>query len=150
MKKTLIVSLLALVAGIMTTQARDRDGSITLRDGRSVVRISIGDEDRNERVMVRRIRRLEEAVRDLQDTVYDLQTQTPVENKYVCGVKTCRHSTSIHNAGLRSCDFFGMWKNEIVEVWSYSGSEAERTAIQRLKTDKDVAFTQNTPNCRLK
>lgn len=75
--KKLIVLILAL--GTITSafaQAGPRteaNGSIKLGDGRNVVRISVGD-DRDERDMLRRIHRLEQAVRDLQDQVYQLQS----------------------------------------------------------------------------
>ena len=58
------------------------------RDDKPIVRISIG-QDRNQDAH-RRIQRLEEAVRDLQDMVYDLQDdrRDRIISEHVCVLKT--------------------------------------------------------------
>jgi hypothetical protein len=82
--KKLVVLILALASLTASAQRRgDRDGSITLSDGRSIVRIDVGDE-RDEREMLRRVRRLEQAVRDLQDKVYQLQAAPARRSYFVC------------------------------------------------------------------
>jgi len=77
MKKFILLALALLsLSAVAQRRGDDRDGSLTLRDGRNIMRIEIGD-DRDDRDMLRRVRRLEQAVRDLQDQVYQLQS-TPV------------------------------------------------------------------------
>lgn len=56
------------------------------RDSRpSIVRIEVGD-DRDDREMLRRIHKLEQAVRELQDKVYDLQSAPVRERGVYCMV----------------------------------------------------------------
>ena len=79
--KFIIIILLASMSltALAQRHGNDRprhDGSLTLRDGRSILRIDVGD-DRDDRDMLRRVRRLEQAVRDLQDQVYQLQVAPP-------------------------------------------------------------------------
>lgn len=64
---------------------RQGSGTVVLRDGRSIVRIEVGD-DRDDRDTLMRVRRLEQAVRDLQDKVYELQTNSAprTQTVYVC------------------------------------------------------------------
>lgn len=76
----IIVSLMAFSA---FAQSRVRNGNIDLGNGRSTVRIEIGD-DRDDREMLRRVRNLERAVRDLQDQVYQLQAQPRTITVHVC------------------------------------------------------------------
>ena len=70
-------------------QTRPSSGRIDLGGGRSTIRVDIGtgrtDANQNDR-----IRRLEEAVRDLQYQVYDLrdQPQTTIIRTNVCSLKT--------------------------------------------------------------
>lgn len=83
MKKLSFLFLaLAMITGSVFAQ-RDMGGSINLRDGRTTVRINVGD-DRDDRDMLMRIRRLEQAVRDLQDKVYDLQSAPRTQQVVVC------------------------------------------------------------------
>lgn len=76
----IVVSLMAFSA---LAQSRVRNGSIDLGNGRSTIRIEIGD-DRDDREMLRRVRNLERAVRDLQDQVYQLQSQPRTITLHVC------------------------------------------------------------------
>lgn len=90
-----LVSLLSLFA-ISSASARPLDvgGMITLRDGGNVVRISVGEEERNDRrSMARRIKRLERAVRALQNRVYDLEDDANTAPREVT-VHTCSLPTS--------------------------------------------------------
>lgn len=93
MKKTMmIVFTLMMTAMSLSAVARDYRDS---RDDRPIVRISVG-QDRNQDTH-RRIQRLEEAVRDLQDMVYDLQDdrRDRVFTEYVCALKTNFQGTFI-------------------------------------------------------
>lgn len=79
---TLLISAESFAQGRPRPVNPDRNGDgitdFRTRDGRRVVRIRVGDEDeRDDRVMRRRLRMLEEAVADLQAKVYELET-TPV------------------------------------------------------------------------
>lgn len=86
-----LLSLAFLMVALMSVSAfaqsrGDRDNgrnNVTLRDGRTILRIDIGD-DRDEREMLLRVRRLEEAVRDLQDQVYQLATTPRVRTVHTC------------------------------------------------------------------
>lgn len=81
----------------MSLTAFARDG----RDDRPVIRISVG-QDRNQDVH-RRIQRLEEAVRDLQDMVYDLQDdqRERVVREHVCVLKTTFDGSFIGKGSTR-------------------------------------------------
>lgn len=87
MKK--LIFAIALISTILSTgafaQRRDDrgNGRVTVGNGRSIVRIEIGD-DRDDREILMRVRRLEEAVRDLQDQVYQLQSQPQRREIWVC------------------------------------------------------------------
>jgi hypothetical protein len=150
MKLTSLVALCALIFSITATQAqRHRDGDITLTDGRRTVRINIGDERFERGQLMRRIRRLEEAVRDLQDSVYDLQTNPTQEVKFTCRAVTCRQSTSIHSASASNCSFFNMYRPETITVWAESGSRAEKKATAKLEQDTDVKQIQSAVSCSI-
>jgi hypothetical protein len=70
-------------------QSRSSNPRIDLGGGRSTIRVDIGT-DRTDANQNERIRRLEEAVRDLQYQVYDLrdQPQTTVITMNVCSLRT--------------------------------------------------------------
>lgn len=83
--KAFIVLALALVSLSSFAQRGgrgDREGSVTLGDGRNIVRIEVGD-DRDDREMLRRVRRLEQAVREMQEQVYQLQSTPAPRRSYV-------------------------------------------------------------------
>lgn len=85
MKKLLILALALTTTFSAFAQSRGVT-RVETRDGRSIIRISVNENDRDQN---RRIRDLEEAVRDLQDQVYDL-SRTPrvrTEIQYVCSVR---------------------------------------------------------------
>jgi hypothetical protein len=81
--KFVVAMLVSLITASAFAQSRVRDGRIDLGNGRSTIRIEIGD-DRDEREMLRRVRNLERAVRDLQDQVYQLQSQPRTISLHVC------------------------------------------------------------------
>ena len=86
MKKFLAVIILCAVGPF--AQADDIDGSIVLRDGSKTVRISVGDHVTNSVGTSKRIRRLERAVRDLQDRVYELEgDEQRVVATWICKVE---------------------------------------------------------------
>ncbi len=90
MKK--LVALVLTLVSISAFAQRDggrggrSDGRLDIGDGRSIIRIDIGD-DRDDRDMLRRLHRMEQAVRELQDQVYQLSTLPPAPRTidvYVC------------------------------------------------------------------
>ena len=85
MKKTFgLISLIFLVTiSASSAKSIDLDGSIILRDGSKVVRIDVGNEDKrgNGRSINKRIKRLERAVRALQNRVYELEDQETSESE---------------------------------------------------------------------
>jgi hypothetical protein len=107
-----------------------------------VIRIEIGsDSDRDTRAMVRRIARLEQAVRDLQNRVYQLEDRDPTPQvvKFNCSFKSCRQSTSIHDARSgNNCTFFRMWRDEKQVVWAVDGREASSNLEASIRSDKDI------------
>lgn len=90
MKK--IITILALV---LSTAAVARDyGTISLNDGKNIFRIDIGnDRDVETRQLVKRIVRLERAVRELQNRVYDLEDDAAPSRREVT-IFTCTLPTS--------------------------------------------------------
>jgi hypothetical protein len=84
MKKIILAIITLVFMSQVYAQSRiGRDGNIILDGGRTTVRIEIGDE-RDDRELLQRVRRLEHAVRDLQNKVYDLQTQPRTVTMNVC------------------------------------------------------------------
>ena len=81
----LMVALMSVSAFAQNRSDRNdnRRNNVTLRDGRTILRIDIGD-DRDDREMLMRVRRLEEAVRDLQDQVYQLAVTPRSRTVYTC------------------------------------------------------------------
>lgn len=138
MKKVFaLISLISLVT-ISTASARslDLDGSITLRDGGNVVRINVGGEDKQDsRSMIRRINRLERAVRALQNRAYDLEdTQELQVEKWTCKI--------VINAFGDT--YYGETKS--------SRGEAERSAHQKCLSEESFASscgTRATTTCTI-
>ena len=118
MKKLLALLSVLIIASQSLVAFADpgpRSGRLTLRDGRSIVRIEVGDE-RDDREMLRRIHRLESAVRDLQDQVYQLQTAPRTITRHVCsadfftvGIVVGRGNTMIEAKAeaIRQCQVRG-------------------------------------------
>jgi TolA-binding protein len=79
----LMSAMMSVSAFAQSRDARNNGGSLTLRDGRSIIRIDIGD-DRDDREMLMRVRRLEQAVRDLQDQVYQLAVTPRIQIVHTC------------------------------------------------------------------
>lgn len=86
--KKLMTLILATLCMVVSSHALDLDaGSIVLKDGRRIVKIDVGD-DREDHAMDR-IRRLEQAVADLQQKVYDLQAEAlkpKSHDKFICTI----------------------------------------------------------------
>lgn len=129
--KTILV-LLALSLSF-SAMARDERGSIELRDGKTILRIDVGNErDQDSRAMARRIVNLERAVRELQNRVYDLEEDTrPVYSRevvvHVCALKTSFNGTFIGKAS--------------------SETESRASVVQKCKNG-GAAFCESTPiNC---
>ncbi len=102
MKK--IITILSLVLST-TTFARDY-GTINLSDGKNILRIDIGNErEFDTRQLVQRITRLERAVRELQNRVYDLEDEATPARREV-KVFTCTLPTSFDGT------FIGKGKTE--------------------------------------
>lgn len=89
--KTKIFGILLLLGLSFEAFSQSRSsGRTTLRDGTSIVRIEVGTSDRDQAI---RIRNLEQAVRDLQYRIYDLElndsvNRTRTVEMYVCSLKT--------------------------------------------------------------
>lgn len=153
MKKGLIlIAILSLVSISAFSQDRTRvRGGISIGNGDDVIRIDVNNRSRAGDTS-KRILRLERAVRQLQNMVYDLQDSNIPNNSelsFNCSVKTCRQSTSVHNASTSNCRFFNMFSTESVRVYAFSGSEAERTALKKLNSDSDVKIiNEATLSCR--
>jgi hypothetical protein len=102
MKK--VITILALVLST-TTFAKDY-GSISLRDGGNILRIDIGSEqEANSRQLAQRVTRLERAVRELQNRVYDLEDDNTASRRET-KVFTCTLPTSFDGT------FIGKGKTE--------------------------------------
>jgi hypothetical protein len=84
MKKIILVVLGLVAFSQAFAQSRvDRNGNIILGNGRTTVRIEVGD-SRDDREILSRVRRLEQAVRDLQVQVYQLQSEPRVITLNAC------------------------------------------------------------------
>lgn len=102
MKKIITISALVLSTA---TFARDY-GTISLNDGKNILRIDIGNErEADSRQLVQRITRLERAVRELQNRVYDLEDETTPTHREI-KVFTCTLPTSFDGT------FIGKGKTE--------------------------------------
>ncbi len=152
MKKVLL-ALLSLTF-IATASAQDRSrvsGTVRIGDGTNVIRIDVNSNNRSSNTNInRRVERLEMAVRQLQNRVYELEeTTVDEEGSFNCSVTTCRESTSIHSASANNCRFFDMYATESVRVYAYTGVDAERKALAKLRSDADVKLIQeSTLSCR--
>lgn len=86
---------------ILSTSSFARDySSISINDGSNILRIDIGnDRDLDARQLVRRITKLERAVRELQNRVYDLEDDaTPNQREvtvYTCALPTAFDGTFV-------------------------------------------------------
>lgn len=98
--KFIVAMLISVVTVSAFAQSRVRNGNIDLGNGRSTIRIEIGD-DRDDREMLRRVRNLERAVRDLQDQVYQLQAQPRTITLNVCSANFFSVGTIIGKAESR-------------------------------------------------
>lgn len=68
-----ILVLLALTVSV-SAFARDQRGRVELNNGQTIIRIDVGNErDTDSRAMAMRMAKLERAVRELQNRVYDLE-----------------------------------------------------------------------------
>jgi hypothetical protein len=78
---------LIIITASLTASAQSRpEGRIDLRSGESTIRISVGNDRDRDLQLTKRVRMLEEAVRDLQAQVYDLRDEprTQMKVSYVC------------------------------------------------------------------
>ena len=128
-----VFALMALTSSVSFSQELD------LANGEGpFIRIQIGSEtSRDSRELTRRVHRLERAVRDLQNRVYNLEDNDR-EMRFMCSYEVCRRSASIHASSVHNCTFFKIWKTEEKIVWSLTGSEALESAKQSLAEDTDV------------
>lgn len=106
MKKLIVLGLLALTA-LSTAYAQrvDADGRFRTRDGQSIIRISVGD-SRSDRDLANRVRRLEQAVMDMQNRIYDLEASDTPRTRpvdiFVCSLKTSFDGTFIGKANTKT------------------------------------------------
>lgn len=103
--KVLLALMMIMTCLTASAQSRRSEGRIDLRNGDSTVRISIGNDRADNYLLARRVRLLEEAVRDLQDQVYDLrENDVPRERSekvVVCSLQTNFDGTFIGKASTR-------------------------------------------------
>lgn len=95
MKKIFIfISLVSMFSiSAASAQSIGLDGTIRLNDGRTIVRIDVNTDNRQDiRSMSRRIRRLEQAVRALQNRVYELEDDAPRRAEVI--IHTCTLPTT--------------------------------------------------------
>ena len=92
MKKFLIPAILLALFLSGSILAEEFNGSIKL--GKNVIRIDVGDSDRN---LSMRVRRLERAVRQLQDRVFELENDSPISDdpRWTCVLKNDWNRTYI-------------------------------------------------------
>lgn len=124
----LFLVLTSLVASADDRRGDRLDGRIIFRDGRSTVRIAVNER----REMELRIRLLEEAVRDLQEQVYDLrdaQPRTRVVTTHVCSLKTPFNGVFIGKASTRT--------------------EAEALARQKCSRSEEAFCSSRSVNCEV-
>jgi hypothetical protein len=115
MKK--FITALALVLSTATF-ARDY-GTISLNDGKNILRINIGNErDSDSRQLVQRITRLERAVRELQNRVYDLEDEANPTRREI-KIITCILTTSAYGS------FIGKGRTE-AEARANASNSCER------------------------
>lgn len=105
MKKTLLATaifslLLSIGASAQSRGGNDVEGSIRMDNGRTTVRINVGD-SRDDRDMLKRVYRLEQAVRDLQEQVYKLQSQPTRRNVVVCSAEFFSVGSVLAKGGTR-------------------------------------------------
>jgi hypothetical protein len=101
-----IITLLALLTISTSTFARDNYGTISLNDGKNILRIDIGNErESDSREVSKRVARLERAVRELQNRVYDLEDDSLPATREV-KIFTCTLPTSFDGT------FIGKGKTE--------------------------------------
>jgi hypothetical protein len=103
--KFLIALMMITTCLTASAQSRRGEGRIEIGNGDSTVRISIGNDRDNNIFLTRRVRLLEEAVRDLQDQVYDLREndfpRERTETEVVCSLKTSFRGTYLGKASTR-------------------------------------------------
>ncbi len=93
MKKSLFILALAFIS---TASFAQDFGNLTLNDGKTIFRISVGNErDTDSRSQSQRIARLERAVRELQNRVYDLEDSSRPSGREVT-TYTCTLPTSFN------------------------------------------------------
>ena len=104
MKK--IAVILALLTISTSSFARDNYGTISLNDGKNILRIDIGNErESDSRELSKRVARLERAVRELQNRIYDLEDDSGPTTREV-KIFTCILPTSFDGT------FIGKGKTE--------------------------------------
>ena len=144
MKVLIILSML-----LSTSVFARTTGDIRLGDGSTTVRISVGNSNSNNKEMVKRIRRLEMAVSHLQMRVYELEDGNAGQQNFKCSVKLCRKSSSSLATSARNCEFYELFKKEVVSVWATNGGEAEAVARRKLGSDRDIlVLKDSTLSCR--
>lgn len=88
MKKLSLLAIALLITTSAFAQQRDNRNApnISIQQRGPVIRINVGDE-RDDREMLKRIVRLERAVADLQDKVFELSTRPVAREVIVCSAK---------------------------------------------------------------
>lgn|GEM_PF-5305576 len=140
------IAMLLMVLMSFTVSADVEDNYVLLDSGEEVLLIDVDSEEsfngRNgsHDRLSRRVKNLEQAVRALQKRVYDLEDfdNEPQTKQYTCQFRSCRQSTSVHNASHHNCNFFRMWRDDSLRTWARNVRNAERNIIDAIKKSRDI------------
>lgn len=103
--KALLALIIITASLTASAQSRHSEGRIDLRSGDSTIRISVGNDRDRDLQLTKRVRMLEEAVRDLQAQVYDLRDEPRRERTVttvVCSLSTPFNGTFIGKASSQT------------------------------------------------
>jgi len=137
-------SLLVLLALTLTTSAFARDGRINTNDGGTIIRIEVGnDRESDTRETSKRIARLERAVRELQNRVYDLEDdqrpQTREQKVVTCALKTSFNGTFIGKASTKlEAQSIAIQQCEVAKA-----SFCDFNLSQTLKCEESIEIVRN-------
>lgn len=103
--KALLALIIITASLTASAQSRRSEGRIDLSSGDSTIRISVGNDRDRDLQLTKRVRMLEEAVRDLQAQVYDLRDEPRRERTVttvVCAMTTSFNGTFIGKASSQT------------------------------------------------
>ena len=151
------IAMLLMMLLSLNVSAGEEENYVLLDSGEEVLLIDVDKhESLNDRKNVNqnlqtRVRNLEQAVRALQKRIYNLEgiDNEPQSKRYTCQFRSCRQSTSIHNANRRNCNFYNMWRDDGLRVWGRNTQEAERNVVEAINKSSDIKHhVSNSISCR--